>query len=176
MKQLILKVQQAFDDAAGTFTEYGLPTVAHIDKYRGQIMNPELFETYNLPAIFYQIRITWEKRGKLYSGVGTIDFHVQQDATWEVSSISTNQAEGLKQIDFLALVRAVLDDLSSEVTGKLQRSTETSVETDITPYDVLSYTISITDNNLNLREKLVLTAGDGNLAITGKLKTDSEDS
>lgn len=157
MDKLFIKaINDAFAAAAADFVNAGLPPVATIDKFRGQPLNPEAFEIFALPAVFYNMKCDWSKSGKSYNGIMTVEFHIVQDATWEISNISTNMEEGLKQVDLLNLVRRVLDGVSSPNTGKLTRLTEIPVDSGVTIYDMIAYTGSFTDpavvNNQNLVE------------------------
>lgn len=168
MKSFVNKLHQAFAAAAPFFVEAGVPAIAHIDKMRGQPLNPELFETYELPAVFWAVRIKWTRIGRTYQGEMLVEFHVQQDATWEISNIATNLQEGLKQVDLISLVRCVLDNMSSDNTGKLIRDSESPVDTGVTPYDVLMYSCNYTDPGVVSLQQLVDAMGDFNLR--GKLK------
>jgi hypothetical protein len=159
----------AFAAKEEKFTEAGYPPVRHIDKMRGQPLNPEQFEGFELPAVFFGMRCEWEQQGKLYNGNMTIDFHVVQDATWEISSIATNNQEGLKQINFLQLVRYVLDNLSSPVTSKLKRFAENPVDSGVTIYDMLTYTCTYSDRTIiGTVPTVEVTPG---LNVNGKLVT-----
>lgn len=135
----------AFAAKQQKFIDAGYPPVKHIDKMRGQPLNPEQFEGFELPAVFFSMRCSWEQQGKLYNGLMTVDFHVVQDETWEISSIATNKNEGLKQINFLSLMRYVLDNFSSPVTSKLKRFADTPIDSGVTIYDQLSYTCMYSD-------------------------------
>ena len=166
----IKAIQEAFADAAADFTATGLPPIAHIDKFRGQPLNPELFEGFGLPAIFYSLKCRWNKIGKSYQGEMTCEFHVVQDATWETSNISTNQDVGLNQIRFLGIVRSVLDNVTSENTGKLTRGEDTPVDSGVTIYDLLNYTGSYNDPLVVTKQKMVM-ATPQDLSMNGELVT-----
>jgi hypothetical protein len=165
----IQAIQTAFNTAANTFAAAGLPPVRHIDKYRGQPINPEEHEGFELPAIFYSMRCRWERQGKLYNANMSVDFHVVQDATWETSSISENQLSGLEQLAFLSMVRCVLDNVTSPHTSKLTRLDETPVDVGVTVYDVLTYTGEYYEQNV-VGSTSSVTIVTPELEIEGKLK------
>ncbi|MGY0034431.1 hypothetical protein [Pedobacter sp. NJ-S-72] len=121
------------------FIALNLEPIKHIDRYRGQPLNPEQFEYYDLPAIFIARSIPWEKVGRSYKGNVMLEFHLVTDATWETSNIATSAAEGLKHVMFHKLVQYVLDDIESENTGKLQRVDNQPVDTGVVNYEVLRY-------------------------------------
>lgn len=145
MDKLFLKIYEEFTSKASVFTELGLDPIKTIDMFRGQPLNPEQFEYFELPALFIDWRIVWTKAGKTYNGEAGLDFHLVTDATWDTSNISTNRVEGLRKVIYHTLVRAVLDNLDSENTGKLQRADETPVDTGVVNYHLLKYTCTYYD-------------------------------
>ena len=167
-KAFINAIITAFDDNKENFEDNNLPPVAHIDKYRGQPLNPEAFEAYGLPAVFYELRCEWTKAGRLYQGLITATFHVQQDETWEISNIATNRDEGLKQIDLLNAVRFILDDLRSTNTGKMTRVSDVPVDTGVTTYDQLIYTCTYTPPQVIMNKFEEVVTPD--LKVEGALK------
>lgn len=152
MTDLFLKIYQAFEDNKGLFEALGLKPVTHIDKYRGQPLNPAQFEYFDLPAIFIGRRTIWTKQGRIYHGSPQLDFHVVTDATWDTSNISTNKEEGLKNVMYHTLIHYVLDDLESENTGKLKRLDDEPVDTGVVNYEVLKYECSYQDPMQSGRE------------------------
>lgn len=145
MINLFLKIYEKFEEKKSLFLDAGLKPVLHIDKYRGQPLNPAQFEYYEIPAIFIDWRIQWSKTGKAYDGRLSLDFHVVTDATWDTSNVSTNHAEGLRTIVHHALIRSVLDDLQSENTSRLQRVDENPVDTGVVNYELLRYECNYSD-------------------------------
>ncbi|HMI03072.1 MAG TPA: hypothetical protein VK541_11355 [Pedobacter sp.] len=145
MINLFLKIYNAFEQNRALFEALELPPVEHIDKMRGQPLNPEQFEYYPQPAIFIGWKIAWTKAGKFWNGLLTLEFHVVTDPTWDTSNISTSKAEGLKNVLYHTVVRYVLDDLESENTGKLQRIDEEPLDTGVVNYNVLRYQCSYRD-------------------------------
>lgn len=145
MINLFLKIYQAFEDKKQMFLDAGLEPVLHLDKYRGQPLNPAQFEYYDIPAIFIDWRIVWSKSGKSYDGKLSLDFHVVTDATWDTSNVSTNHEAGLKTIVHHALIRSVLDDLQSENTSRLVRVDENPVDTGVVNYELLRYECNYSD-------------------------------
>jgi hypothetical protein len=139
MDKFILQLNERFETMASLFTAASLPTLKTIDKYRGQPINPEQFDLFPLPALFIERSIQWQKQGKYYNGIMTVNFHLLQDATWATENFSTGIEEGLKQYQFISLVRRVLDEFESENTGKLQRVSEAPVDADVCIYDMLTY-------------------------------------
>lgn len=140
MEQFFISVYDAFEAAKAKFTDIGLKPVLHIDKYRGQTVDPTQFEYFEIPALFIDWKCKWERSGRVYNGTLTLDFHLLTDATWDTANISTNRVEGLKSVLYLTLVRNVLDHIKSPNTGPLMRSEDDPMETEVTNYHILKYT------------------------------------
>lgn len=140
MEKFFISVYDAFDAAKPVFTELDIKPVLHIDKYRGQPVDPTQFEYFELPALFIDWKMSWERAGRTYKGTVNLDFHLLTDATWSTSNISTNRVAGLKSVLYLSLVRNILDRVKSENMGTLMRAEDTTIETEVTNYHLLKYT------------------------------------
>lgn len=140
MEHFFISVYDAFDQAKEKFEAIGLKPILHLDKYRGQPLDPTQFEYFELPALFIDWKCKWERVGRVYNGTLYIDFHLLTDATWDTSNISTNRVAGLKSVLYLTLVRSVLDRIKSPNTGPLMRLEDDAIETDVTNYHILKYT------------------------------------
>jgi len=147
METLITKVYEVFNANQQLFIDAGLQPVRTIDKFRGQTTQPEKFELYEIPAIFISWQIKWQKEGKRYVGNATVDFHIVNDEPSETASIFTDYDEALKDVFFYKSVQKVLDDLEAEGVNKLQRQSETPVDTGVVCYNILTYSTTIYDEN-----------------------------
>ena len=168
MDKLFLKIYDVFDANQALFTDAGLEPIRHLDKYRGQPQNPEQFELYNIPAIFIDYRITWQRDGRLYNGVVEIDFHLITDATWPTSNLSTNKAEGLKSMMYIQFCRQLLDNISSDNTGRMMRVGEQPVDAEVVSYQVLRYSCAYYDTAITGKQ-YAETTPEG-IELSGKLK------
>lgn len=168
MDKFIKAINAAFTANEQTFIDAGHTPVATIDKFRNQPLNPEQFDFFPLPAIFINRSIQWKREGKFYTGLMQVEFHVVQDATWPTENFASNLDEGLKQYTFLSLVRSVLDDFESENTSKMQRLNETTVDADVSIYDMMIYTCNYYEPVPN-GKKYIDAAGDA-LNITKEIK------
>jgi hypothetical protein len=139
MEQLITKVYEVFVANQQIFIHADLQPIRTIDKFRGQTTQPEKFEIYETPAIFIGWQIKWRTEGKTYVGDATIDFHIVNDEPSDTASIYTNYDEALKETFFYKSVQKVLDNLEAEGISKLQRLSETPVDTGVVCYNILSY-------------------------------------
>lgn len=138
-KRLFQDIDQAFKDAAEIFEAAGVKPIAFIDRFRGQPLSPEKFEYYDLPALFIQRNIKWERVGRHYNAKAQLRFHLVADPTWDTSSISTNRDEALEYFTLLDQVRNVLDNFKTEYTSTLFRDEDDEMDADVVFYDVLGY-------------------------------------
>jgi hypothetical protein len=168
MTDLILKIYQVFEDNKAYFEALGLQPVKHVDVFRGQPLNPEQFEYYEIPALFIGRKITWTKNGRSYIGNPVLEFHMVTDETWDTSNISTSHVEGLKQTMYYELVQYLLDDLESKTTGKLIRIDNEPVDTGVVTYELLRYQCSYQDPMYTVEEFVEVMIE--KLRIAGELK------
>lgn len=147
MEALITKVYEVFNANQQLFIDADLQPIRTIDKFRGQTTQPEKFEIYETPAIFISWQIKWRKEGKTHVGDATIDFHIVNDEPSDTASIFTNYDEALKEVFFYKSVQKVLDDLEAEGISKLQRLSETPVDTGVVCYNILSYQTTMYESN-----------------------------
>jgi hypothetical protein len=145
MEEIIIALMQRFEDKKSLFTNAGLNPIMHIDKMRGQPIDPASFELYELPALFYNWKIGWSKGGRKYVGAVTWEFSLQLDPTWDTSSISTSHIEGIMQVLYHTLTRKVLDDFETETSSKLLRIDEVPMDMEVTNYHKLQYSCNFYD-------------------------------
>lgn len=146
MIELIEKIRTVLQDKEGLFTEIGLTPIKHIDRFRGQPLNPEQFEYYELPALFYGWNKKWEKKGGYYTGEVELTLHLVTLPTWETSNVSTNYEEGLRSILYEMVVHAILDGLESESTGKMIRTEDNEIDTGVVNYMTIGYKLPYYDS------------------------------
>lgn len=139
--KLFLDICTAFKDAAPAFITAGVKPVAFIDRFRGQPLNPEQFEYYELPAMFLQSKIDWVRTGRNYNATLKLSVHLVTEPTWDMSSIASNQEEGLKYYRYVEQVRNVFDNLQTAQTGTFFRDTDENVDAGVVFYDILGYEV-----------------------------------
>jgi len=142
MENLYLKICQRIKERADLFITNNLPPVNYIDLYRGQPLAPERFELYDLPALFLEYNINWE------SNLLTLNVHVVTDQTHSTASISPNKLTGLQIFTLYKVVKQLLNDLSSETTGKLKLTGERPAEADVVNYQIIDFTCSIEESKV----------------------------
>lgn len=146
MEELLLTaLAELVNNNNDTIAELGYQPIRTIDRFRGQTTNPQQFEYYPTPAIFMAHRTTWRREGKRYVGSTTIDFHLLHDEPMNTAQYFTNKDEALKQAGFYKIVQRLLDELTTTATTKLQRSADTTIDTGVACYKVLTYTCETYD-------------------------------
>lgn len=138
-KDFLINLYQAFEDAKADFEAKGVKPVAVIDRFRGQPLNPEQFEYYDLPALFIEYTIQWERVAQVYNGVVAFGFHLVTEPTWDVSNISTNKEEGMKYYTLVDCVREVLDNFRKPYISVLQRTRDEVMDAGVIFYQRLGY-------------------------------------
>ncbi len=146
MKQLFLNIYNAFKNAEGDFKAAGLKPIATIDRYRGQPLEPEAFEYFELPAVFIGRQTNWTEQTDVWQGTLNLSFHIVTDYPGETGSQYTNHEQALKYQDLITEIRKVLDGFSSGQTSRLSRSTDTEVDTGVIVYEILGYACTFFDD------------------------------
>lgn len=138
-KDLYNDLYQEFESNKQKFIDAGVPHVKFMERYRGQPLNPQQFEYYDLPAIFIERSIAWERDGQVYNGVLLLRFHIVYEPTWDTSNISTNKDEGMKYYAFVDCVREVLDNFRRAYISTMYRTSDEPVDTGVILYETLGY-------------------------------------
>lgn len=138
-KDFYKDIYQEFENNKQKFIDAEVPAVKTMDRYRGQPLNPEQFEYYELPAIFIERSIAWERDGQVYNGVLLLRFHVVMEPTWDTSNIGTNNEDGLNYGTFLDCTREVLDNMRRPYISTLFRTSDEPVDTGVIVYETLGY-------------------------------------
>ncbi|MCT4640398.1 MAG: hypothetical protein N4A72_22060 [Bacteroidales bacterium] len=137
MDKLYTKIVDTLDENKAFFIKKGCTPIQHIDLYRGQPIAPDRFEIFNLPALFLEYAIDWQRE------VLTLSVHVLVDPVADSSSISPNRLQAMEIFSLYKLIKHFLNDLSSENTGKLKLTSERPVESDIINYQILEFECTI---------------------------------
>lgn len=167
MEELIKKIYQVLDDNQSVFTAAQLSPVKTIDLYKGQPINPEIFEFFETPALFLNHNITWSLVGKTYQGELTIEAHLLIDSPFEgTANIFTNHEEALRRNFYHKLVRKILDGIETNETTKLIRVSERPVDTGVVVYHILEYRCQIFNYDVLGDDSILID--DAVVNITGK--------
>lgn len=138
-KGMILALYTHFEAQEADYIADGLKPVKYIDKYKGQPLNPEQFEYYDLPAIFISRKTLWTLEGASYKADVAWAFHIVTEPTWETSNIAANKEDGLEYFDFIEKVRETLDAFKTDYTGTMFRTEDDEMDTGVIVYELLGY-------------------------------------
>ncbi len=143
------------------FTDEGLEPVKHIDRYKGQYLNPELHQAWAVPAIFFKFNIVWEpKANNTQRGNGILEAHIELENYHESYMGSSDYEAALTDYKYHQLIHSVLQGFSTADFGALSRITtdedENPSNTNVT---IIRYSFTVEDNTTDkyitwLREKL----------------------
>ncbi|WP_136464929.1 hypothetical protein [Flagellimonas onchidii] len=139
-------------EAKTAYQEASVPACKFVDLYRGQYLNWEAFDTFPLPAVLFEYRINLKDK------TVTITLHVCYEQPQDTSSISKTMDNALKYFDFIEVTNGLIDELESEVNGKLELIDEEMVKDDaIVNVHLLTYTGQYIGRN---KEKFKYTTGE----------------
>jgi len=157
----------------GLFTGKGLEPIQHFDLFKGQYINPEMFQIYLTPALFYEYSVTWTDSGKqIQQGTCTVRVHLVTEILAESSDGSPDQEEALKIFDFYTLVNCLLHGLETEEFTPLLRKSE---EPDLSPTSVyvhiIEYECTVTDTTTErMRQYINVQLDDLEIKRTGEIE------
>jgi len=153
-------------ETQAAFTGQGLAPVGYIDLYAGQDQDEANFELFAQPAVLVDWEIDYEEPTK-----ATVNVYACYEQLRDTSNISLNRDLGLKFLDFISCVDAVVSKIESETTGKMDIISEGFNKMDsIVDIYLLTYECSFRGRN-NPAAKY--QPGDYNdLNLTGTLKYD----
>ncbi|MDP2061323.1 MAG: hypothetical protein U1C58_06215 [Flavobacteriaceae bacterium] len=97
------------------FTGQNLTPVGYIDLYAGQDQNEENFELFTQPAVLVDWDIDYNDPAK-----ATVNIYACYEQLRDTSNISLNRELGMKFLDFVSCIDAVVSKIESETTGKME--------------------------------------------------------
>jgi hypothetical protein len=172
MELLLKSIIQACRAADETFIAQGLPPVVHIDFFRGQPGQPELFEIFELPALFIDYRLVNARKGREVKANATITVHVLLERTGPTSSNAPGLEQGLRCLQTLKLIRQTLIGITSAETTALVWESEEPADIDVVSYHILSYSCSYSEGSVT-GKKYITTAKIDGVSMTGEYKISS---
>jgi hypothetical protein len=156
METLYRALVTRINAAAALFTDNDLKAIAHIDRFKGQYLNPELHQAWPVPAIFFKFNVVWEDKGNnTQRGNGILEVHVELENYHESYSGSPDYDAALVDYQYLAIIHTVLQGfmgLSRQTTDEDENPSNTNVT-------IMRYAFTIDDDSTEpyinwVREKL----------------------
>lgn len=138
MKLQLLALYQLIEDSANSFIENGLMPIAFIDTYRTQVLEPEKYEAYPVPAIFVDYKITGKgiKKPRLVS----LYLHIiTDDNIVNGSSISPDKNKGLNHYLYCSLIQQIIEAKTLSGSGKIKFIQEGIVDSPVVNYHTQEY-------------------------------------
>ncbi len=159
MNTIYEKIIQQLNNNEAAFTDAGLIPIKHIDKFRGQYLNPEAHEIFATPAIFYKWQAAWSNIGNgIQRGDVAIDIHIVLDNYHSAASGSSDYVEALKIDKYYEVINSLLHGLSGKKFTPLQRTAD---QPDEQPTQLIvhitSYSCKYTDNTASYLNKISYT-------------------
>lgn len=134
--------------AAPLFEEENLKPIGHIDRFKGQYLNPELHNPWAVPAIFLKTNITWEDKGNnAQRGAGLLEVHVELENYHESYMGSGDFESALIDYKYLQIIHAIIQGFKGETWGPMSRITtdedENPSNTNVT---IIRYAFTVDDD------------------------------
>jgi len=137
MLQPLLNLYTLLEDNSSKFTTKDLAPISFIDVYRSQPLQPELYEYFELPAIFVDYTITGN--GKNQPRSITMTLHILVDDMPDTSNISEQKNEGFNRFLYLLLIQEILEGSKLGKTTQLKFLNESSIDLPVANYHTQSY-------------------------------------
>lgn len=135
---------------ATIFTDNGLQTIATIDRFKGQYINPELHQPYARPALFVGFKTQWKDVGNLnQKGDTTVTLHLElENSVAESADGSPDQEVALQDFTYMSVLNALIHGMAGNQYSRLMRKTtdedEEPLQTNVT---LITYDTEVTDNS-----------------------------
>lgn len=139
------------------FQELNLAPIRHFDLFKGQYLNPDQVQPYELPALFYQYSVLWDEAGSnTQKGACTVTIHLELDGMAESYEGSSDQDTALMAFDYFMLVNVLLQGLEGEdFTGLKRKTDDPDLSPSATTVHLITYETLYTDTSTHrLREHL----------------------
>ena len=154
MLQPLLELYKLLESKKQVFIDAGLAPFEYLDVYRGQPLQPQLYEYFPLPAIFIGFSMTGN--GIRQKRTVTMELHLITDTMPDTSNISEQKDTGVKRFMYYLLVQQILEDSTLGKTTKLVFGNEEPIEIPVINYHTQTYSFDafLSDMMGNIEETL----------------------
>jgi hypothetical protein len=149
MKSIYNSLLSRINSGAQLFTTNGLKPIAHIDRFKGQYLNPELHQPWHVPAIFFKFNINWADKGQnTQRGAGILEVHIELENYHESYSGSPDKDAALKDYDYVAIIHSLIQGFGGSTWSAFSRITtdedENPSNTNVT---IVRYVFDVDDDS-----------------------------
>lgn len=137
MLQPLLQLYNLLESNSTKFIERGLLPIAFIDVYRSQPLQPELYEYFDMPAIFVDYSMTGN--GIYQRRTVQMTLHILTDELPDASNISEQRVDGLKRFLYQLTLQELLEGSSLGKTTALKFITENIIDAPVVNYHQQMY-------------------------------------
>lgn len=140
---------QRFKDNTDLFAAVGIAPIGHIDRFKGQYLNPDLHQPYLKPALFIRFTTRWEDKGNLtQEGKVTMEVHMELENYGESYMDSPDQDYALEDYLYQRVVNILIHGFEGEEFSRLMRvSTDEDENPTNTNVTVSRYECTIQDDS-----------------------------
>lgn len=133
----LLELYNAFEANKSKFTNRGLSGSFFLDVYRGQPLEPELYEYFSLPAIF--IDYSMQGQGQNQPRLVTMTAHIVTDEMPDASNISEQKTAGLNRFLYNLTIQEILEGCKLGSTSALKFQDEQMIDAEVNNYHTQSW-------------------------------------
>lgn len=135
------------ETAQAYFDLTGLKPFAHIDRFKGQYLNPDLHQPWNCPAVFLKFNVAWDEVLDLKQhGNGIMEVHLELENYAESADDSPDQDSALTDYEYQRIIQVLLQGFSTDQFGPFKRvSTDEDDNPTNTNVTIIRYSFSVED-------------------------------
>jgi len=133
----LLELYNAFEANKSKFTNRGLSGSFFLDVYRGQPLEPELYEYFSLPAIF--IDYSMQGQGQNKPRLVTMTAHIVTDEMPDASNISEQKTVGLNRLLYNLTIQEILEGCKLGSSSPLKFQDEQMIDAEVNNYHTQSW-------------------------------------
>ncbi len=137
MLSQLLELYNTFEANKSKFSDRGLVGKFFLDVYRGQPLEPELYEYFSLPAIF--IDYTMQGQGQNKPRLVTMTAHIVTDEMPDASNISSQKTAGLNRFIYNLTIQEILEGCRLGSTSALKFIDEQMIDAEVNNYHTQSW-------------------------------------
>lgn len=137
MIQQLFALYKKFEDNADKFTSKGIIPVSFMDVYRSQPYEPELYEYFDLPAVF--VDYAMQGQGVRKPRLVTLTLHILTDKLPDVSNISEQKQAGANRFLYHLLIQGILEGKTLGKTTPLKFISENIIDEKVINYHTQTY-------------------------------------
>ncbi len=173
MKAFYLKLIDQLTKSAevkASFIDKKLDPIKAVDLYKGQYLNPKIFEMYPQPCVFMDWTILYDSDNSKNPSKVQIGIHLSIEQLRDTSSLSKQLSKSLLLFDYIDETHKAVKKITTPITGKLRLVDEGVVDeaSSLSIYKI-TYQAEYSGRKEDAMEDYDCTDGEGEIEMQGEL-------